>query len=376
MQQQYIFFPPGTPGPTAGERNAFLDVNNPGGPYYGFIGNMKAVNKLQRIDFDGLGKYNHCTTDLNVAVVGRAGGGKTELVRRHNRARRLPLVEISPRAVKTSHDIFMEAHRVCLACGLPLVQLGRENNYVLPPIDLFIDEVHALTPMVVQALLKATEFKDGTLVTERGVTVNCRNVHWIIATTDRGKLFDAFDTRFTKVALSLYNKEEIAQIVHVNHLDWDMEVCQLVAHYCARVPREALAFAREMQLEHNRNPDDWTVIAARVAEDNDIDPYGMTYQRLAILKALGQGPVAEKRLPIIAGVKAEELEKFVLPWLLEMTDDQMPFVTVTHRGYALTEAGMAELEKRKIPTRAILRSALVSATGRQVSRHLGIPSEA
>lgn len=351
IQQQFVFFPPDQV-PSAAERNEFLDVSNPRSPYYGFIGNAKAVNKLQRIDFDGLGKYNHCTTDLNVAVVGRAGSGKTELVRRHNRARGLPFVEISPRAVRTAHDIFLEINRTCVTWDMSLVQLGQVNNYIPPPIDLFIDEVHALPSMVAQALLKATEFADGVLVTEKGITINCRNVHWIIATTDRGKLFDAFDTRFVKVALTLYNKEQIAQIVHINHPNWTFDICKLVAHYCARVPREALAFAREMQLEYNRHPNDWATIAAQVAEDNDIDPFGMSYQRLAILKALGQGPVAEKRLPIIAGVKAEELEKFVLPWLLEVTDDQMPFVTVTPRGFALTEAGVVELEKRKIPLAA------------------------
>jgi MoxR-like ATPase len=349
MQQQFIFFPQDTAGPSAEQRNAFLDVRNPKGPYYGFIGNSKAINKLQRIDFDALGKYNHVCTELNVAMVGRAGCGKTELVRRHNRARKLPLVEISPRAVKTTHDIFTEVHRVCLEAGLPLVELGREKNYVLPPIDLFIDEVHAITPMIVQGLLKATEYNDGTLVTEKGVTANCRNVHWIIATTDRGKLFDAFDTRFVKVTLTLYGKEEIAHIVQHAHPTWTADVCALVAHYCARVPREALAFAREMQLEYNRNPGDWKGIAKLVAEDNNIDPFGMTYQRLAILKALGMGPVAEKRLPIIAGVKMEELEKFTLPWLLEATEDQQPFITVTHRGYMITEAGLAELDKRSLP---------------------------
>lgn len=97
------------------------------------------------------------------------------------------------------------------------------------------------------------------------------------------------------------------------------------------------------------NPQDWETIAHKVADDNDIDPHGMTYQRLNILKALGHGPVAEKRLPNVAGVKPEELDKYILPYLLEATDEQPPYVTVTTKGYTITDAGINELNKRSIP---------------------------
>jgi hypothetical protein len=274
----------------------------------------------------------------------------TELARRHAKANQLPLVELSPKSIKSTHDIFRNMKRKLAEVGMPLVQLGRIDRYVPPPMNVFIDEVHALAAPVVDGLLKATEHNDGVLVTERGVTVDCKNVHWMIATTERGKLFDAFDTRFTKCILNLYTKDEMAKIVQVHNPDWDMGICRLVAHFCGRVPREALAFAREMQLEHNMNPyDSWNNVAHAVAEDNEIDPFGMTYKRLAILKALGRGPVAEKRLPIIAGCKSEELDKFILPWLLATTDDQEALVTVSCKGYSITEAGIKELDLRKIP---------------------------
>jgi hypothetical protein len=142
----------------------------------------------------------------------------------------------------------------------------------------------------------------------------------------------------------------MAKIVQAHNPEWELSICRLVAHFCGRVPREALAFAREMQLEYNMNPyESWKNVAYAVAEDNEIDPYGMSYKRLAILKALGQGPVAEKRLPIIAGCKSEELEKFILPWLLATTEDQAALVTVSHKGYSITEAGLKELDLRKIP---------------------------
>jgi len=358
-QQQLNFFPEDHPGPTAQARMNYLNPELPGTPYYGFIGNRNAINKLIRIDFDALGKFNHACNELSLAFVGPASSGKTNLARRHARAIRLPMVEISPRSVKTLDDVFSKIKEVCADphtyCdwveehnGIPLAPHGQINHFYLPPICIFFDEVHALRSNIVQGLLKATEHEDRLFVTESNRRVDCSNVHWMIGTTDRGKLFDAFDTRFVKIFLNLYTRHEISQIIKMNYEDWPREACQLVAHYCPRVPREALAFAREMELEYNMNPIAWQEIARRVAADNEIDEFGMTYKRLAILKALGQGPVAEKRLPIVAGVKAEELDKFTMPWLLASIQDQGPMVTVGTRGYYITEVGLEELDKRSI----------------------------
>lgn len=348
VQQQIIFFDDGC-APSAELRKEFLNPENPQSPYFGFIGNKRAVNKLMRLDFEALGRYNHCCNDLSVAFVGSAGCGKTELAKRHAKANGLPFIEISPKSVNQVHDLAIIIKNSLENTPVRLEESGNYNNYILPPINLFIDEVHALSRSIVQGLLKATEPKDSILVTEKGWVLNCKYVHWMIATTDRGKLFDAFDTRFSKIVLNMYTKAEVAEIINYNFDNWTMETCELVSKYCGRVPREALSFAKEMDLEHNMYPEmSWEEIALKVASDNEIDEHGMSYKRLNILKALGEGPIAEKRLPIIAGVKQEELDKFIMPWLLTSTEDQMAFVTVTNRGYMITESGLEELRKRGI----------------------------
>ena len=91
-----------------------------------------------------------------------------------------------------------------------------------------------------------------------GWYANCKNVCWIVATTERGKLFGPFDSRFTKVELDMYGTEEIAMIVYIDNHKWfDREVCRLVAKYCSRLPREALDFAKAMKQEYDLNGGDW-----------------------------------------------------------------------------------------------------------------------
>lgn len=306
--------------------------------YSGFIGNETAVNRLTRIDFDALGHRNHLCRELALAFMGSASTGKTELVRRHAKANMLPLVEISPKSIKTTHDIFDEIQRVCTSYNIPVLEVNRPKFYKVPPINLFVDEVHALGNNVVQGLLKATEYKDCMLVTEKGYVVDTFDIHWIIATTDRGKLFDAFDTRFTQIELNYCTQSQLAQIVKLNHPDLPESICETLAAYCPKITRKTLALAREVKLAYKMNKN-WTEAVKIVANDHGLDESGLNKVQRKVLQVLKYQPVAANRLPYLVGVKAEELEKFVMPYLMEGTEDQEACVTVTHKGYALTEFG-------------------------------------
>ena len=69
---------------------------------------------------------------------------------------------------------------------------------------------------------------------------------------------------------------------------------------------------------------------------------------LKVLKALAGGPVASKRIPAILGRKKEEVEGYIMPVLMCATDDQPSLVSVSSKGYVLTDAGVEELRKRGI----------------------------
>lgn len=352
-QRETIFFGPNHSKnkrpPSREQKLNMVDSSNPKSPFSNFIGNEQAIRKLQAAAFTALGRDNHMQRELSFAIFGPASSGKTTIARIYAETVCLPLVEISPKSIKTTDDIFNFIESTLNRTPTPLVEIG-SGTYFLPPIVIFIDEVHALSKSVVNGLLKATEHKDAVLITESGKIVDCHKVTWIIATTDEGKLFDAFRTRFSPIMLKYLSKSDVAKIVKLNNPDLSEDVCMLVSHYNSRIPRKALEFARYMRMIKEMNPDDsWEEVASKVAFDEGIDEYGMHEIHLKILKALGQGPIARNRISFVAGRKDEEVEKNILPWLLTETDDQPALVSVSSRGYVITKEGLQELEKRGIP---------------------------
>lgn len=337
------------------ERRLAVDSKNPDFKLNKFIGNKEAKRRLSRAVFSALGKNNRCCADYSFALCGPASTGKTHLAKLFAASLEIPFVTIEPQSVRRVHDIFMEVEKVCreFQDDLEIVQ-NEDGGYILPPMVIFIDEVHNLRKSVVQGLLKATEPNDRSMVTEEGFRVDTSHVCWMIATTDRGDLFDAFDTRFQKVNLRLYTKKEMARIIKLNNPDWEDSTCMLVAKYNSHVPREALAFARDMRVEYEMNGEvSWDEAAALVAKDHGIDKFGMTEARVEVLKALGQRPISAAQLQYVVHVKEDELRKFIMPPLLARTPDQQPLVTVSTRGYTITLEGIAELDKRGLPHRGL-----------------------
>lgn len=333
----------------------FCKINN-------FIGNEKAKRRLKRAVFKAYSNKYHNCSEYSFAFFGPPSTGKTHLAKLFAETLRIPFVVIEPQSTNKIHDIFVEIEKSILNFEGDNFKKGDyflhdygNNEYKLPPMIIFIDEVHNLKKHIVQGLLKATEPNDRIMITEKKYVVKTNDVCWIIATTDRGDLFDAFDTRFQKIHLKLYSKKEISQIVKLSNPDWSDEVCDLVAKYNSQVPREALAFARDMRVEYEMNPRDWLEVSKVVANDYDIDEYGMYAKRLDVLKCLGNSPTSSSQLPYIIGVKEEELKKYIIPPLMEKTPDrEFPLVTVSSKGYTITPEGLRELDKRGLTNKGLL----------------------
>lgn len=345
MQKQFIFW---KNPPSKSDRRLWVSMDNPQCPLANFIGNEKAVERLCRAAFVAMGNHNHSAAGVNYAVLGPASTGKTTLCKLFAKTLKIPFVELDPLSLDSVEDVFKEIRNTLEENNLDLFDFG--NKFQLPPCIVFVDEVHNLKKRVVQGLLKATEPNDSQMSTESGLAIDTKAVCWMIATTDRGDLFDAFDTRFSKINLRLYSKDEVARMIKLVQKDWSIEVCRLAAKFGGIVPREALAFAVDMKMEQDMYPDDWENVSLKVAESHGIDEFGMTNQRLAILKALGRQPISASQLPHIVGVKIDELKKFIIPPLQAITPDQtVPLVAICSRGYTITPAGIQELDKRNIP---------------------------
>lgn len=351
QQTELIFFGDShvdkLPAPDDDWKKWWIDRNNIHSPFYRFIGNDKAIRKMQAAAYTALGRENHLMRELAFAIFGPTSAGKTTLARVYAEVVGLPFMEIGPKSLKSMDDLFRIIRNSLGEAGLPLVELS-PKHFTLPPCVIFIDEVHSLIGSVVDGLLKATEFNDAMMVTETGIVVNTINVTWMIATTDEGKLFDAFRTRFSPIVLQYLNKSDVARIIKLANPDWSDETCALVAHYNSRIPRKALEFARYMRMIRGMEPThSWAEIAAEAATNEGIDKFGMQSVHLKILRALAAGPIAKNRMHVVVGRKEDEVENYVLPWLLAETDDQPALIGVSTRGYVITEAGLAELEKRK-----------------------------
>lgn len=318
-------------------------------PLSKFIGNEKAVQRLSDVAYFAWGNKLHQCNEIAWALLGPPSSGKTTLARLFAKTIKLPFIEINSNACSSTDYILETINYVLLnQYKFPLVFMESEGHFELPPMVIFIDEVHNLNNNVVQGLLKAVEYNDAFLTTPNGYSANTNKVTWMIGTTDSGDLFDAFLTRFTQLQLTLYTYDEIAQIVKLNHPELDENVCQLVAKYSDRMPRNALSFAREMAIYKDRHKSfSWETIAEEVANRNNIDEFGMDRRRLLVLKSIKKyNSLSTKNLSYQVGCKEKELTKFVLPPMLISTKDQDRLIKVSSKGIELTKTGLLELEKR------------------------------
>ncbi len=336
--------------PSMEECMEMINPSNPACPFHSFVGQDFAKKKMGRALLNALQRPNHCANDVSWLLTGPSSVGKTSLARIYAKILRLPFVEIHPKSIKTLEDVFDAINEKLIERKpfLEMVELT-QNNFCAPPCVVFIDEVHSLNRVLQNGLLKAIEPKDRVLITENRQYVDTKNVCFMIATTDPADLFDAFLGRFTEIALNPYTKKEVAQIVQLNFPHWGAVECALAAHFQPRLPRKAIEFAKEMDMEKTfSSHKSWHEIAMQVAEENQIDMHGMPKKHLELLKFVSCRAYSKERVAIALNIREKELKSAVLPCLMNPTPDSPALVTISTGGIRLTYDGYLELKRRNI----------------------------
>lgn len=127
---------------------------------------------------------------------------------------------------------------------------GDRVNTILKPIKesedgdiLFLDEIHALQPKVLEGLYKVID--KGTFYdTDLCMELELPKVRFIFATNILHKLPEAFINRCRFVELNKYSEDELTKIVHNKYPEIEIPAINSIIKASKGVPRTALSLAQ------------------------------------------------------------------------------------------------------------------------------------
>ena len=202
---------------------------------------------------------------------------------------------------------------------------------------VFIDEVHQLSARTQDTLLPVLEADDRMLRGSR-VIIDARDVSFVIATTDWGKLREPFRSRVRAVMLEPYSTHEVAQVLRYRieaasgvdgtGADVDPTVAQLsedgldaIATAARAVPRVALDLLREigMALRIGICGPGVDAVWGHLQNMVPCDRQGLTSRdRRYLWIVANRGPIGLDNIAMELGVDRSNVERAIEPFLAQM----------------------------------------------------------
>jgi Holliday junction resolvasome RuvABC ATP-dependent DNA helicase subunit len=379
-QMQKVFFDPSVDRrypwlperPTDDQIRLFLARNNTRCPLNRIIvspENEPNFNILNRMCFSIMKKYNRNPRGKSFGIYCPPGQGKTFIVKRVAETLEIIFVFVQSPMLDSQFTLFELMCDAAAKAGTPIVpDKSKRADYTLPPMIVFFDEAHMINRrLMMGGLLNAMEPDDALMVVKEPgrktgqFIVDCKDVCWVAATTNREMLFPAFESRFlTAIEWHPATERELSLMIKAGldvkyksgeiPIPLPMEACEIIARY-QKVPRLAIhSFGVKVAEQKDMYPSDtWEEACETVARELGMDEYGLTKRQVFILQALGQRPTAEGRLGDLCHCTVEHVKRFELPALMQYHNGGPYVVPVSGKGMCITKAGLAQLDKRGLP---------------------------
>ena len=320
----------------AGNAAACEDLIHP--VFQGFVGNRAAVEALS-IQLRYM-EQTGARAIRSVGLFGPKSTGKTEISRRLASALGVPYLPLSETGLRDIDQLANRMQERVREAGTPMTVVNRQGGQAVlhsPPMLVFIDEVHQLRPRVQDTLLPVLEADDRTLRSSR-VIIDAREVSFVIATTDWGKLREPFRSRVRAVMLEPYNTDEVAQMLRYRieaasaddstGADIDPAVAQLsedalvaIATAARAVPRVALDLLREigMALRIRICGPDVDSVWEHLQKMVPCDRQGLTNRDRKYLRIVAnRGPIGLDNIATELGIDRSNVEGAIEPFLAQM----------------------------------------------------------
>ncbi len=322
--------------------------------FKGFVGNRAAAEalsiQLRYVEQTGT------TAIRSVGLFGPKSTGKTELSRRLAGALGVPYLPLSETGLRDIDQLADRMQERAREAGKPMTVVDHQGGQAVlrsPPILVFIDEVHQLSARVQDTLLPVLEADDRMLRGSR-VIIDARDVSFVIATTDWGKLREAFRSRVRAVMLEPYNTDEVVRMLryriesasrdHDAGADVDPSVGQLsedalvaISTAARAVPRVALDLLREigMALRIRICGPSVDAVWGHLQKMVPCDRQGLTSRDRKYLRIVAnRGPIGLDNIATELGTDRSNVEGAIEPFLA-----QMGWVQWGSTGRTLTTSG-------------------------------------